>query len=193
MRRFLWLLPVVLLLGGCGEETQSRAAELQQRYEALTGYEAEIRVAVPRGDETLRYALHLTAEGETVRAEVMEPELLAGISARMEGEQLTLEYDGTILDAGTLSPRVSALNAAPLLLRAFPQGYLDSFGSETMDGEDTLRADFPLTLAGESLDCVLWFGEDGAPVYGEIAQEGKIIAAVEFTNVIFGDILSSDG
>ena len=111
----------------------------------------------------------------------------------MEGEQLTLEYDGTILDAGTLSPRVSALNAAPLLLRAFPQGYLDSFGGETMDGEDTLRADFSLTLAGESFDCTLWFGADGAPVYGEIAQEGKIIAAVEFTNVIFGDILSSDG
>ena len=192
MRRFLWLLPAVLLLGGCGDETQSRAAELQRRYEALAGYEAEVRVAVPRGDETLRYALRLTAQGETVRAEVTEPELLAGVSARMEGERLALEYDGTILDAGTLSPRVSALNAAPLLLRAFPQGYLDSCGSETLDGEDTLRADFSLTLEGESFGCTLWFGADGAPVYGEIAQEEKIIAAVAFTNVTFGDILSPD-
>ena len=40
--------------------------------------------------------------------------------------------------------------------------------------------------------CTLYFGADGAPVYGELAQDGKIIAAVEFTNFIFGDILSPD-
>ena len=32
----------------------------------------------------------------------------------------------------------------------------------------------------------------GAPVYAEIAENDKIIAAAEFTNFIFGDILSPD-
>ena len=34
--------------------------------------------------------------------------------------------------------------------------------------------------------------QSGAPVYAEIAENDKIIAAAEFTNFIFGDILSSD-
>ena len=122
----------------------------------------------------------------------LEPEELAGVAAAMTGDALTLEYDGTILDAGTLSPRVSGLSAAPLLLDAFPRAYLDSCGSETLDGADALRVDFSAAAGSEALGCTLYFGADGAPVYGELAQDGKIIAAVEFTNFIFGDILSPD-
>lgn len=187
------LLPLLLLLlTGCGRKTQERAAALQQQYALVTGYETQVRAALPREDETLVYTLHLTKDGDTVRAEVLEPEELAGVAAAMTGDALTLEYDGTILDAGTLSPRVSGLSAAPLLLDAFPRAYLDSCGSETLDGADALRVDFSAAAGSEALGCTLYFGADGAPVYGELAQDGKIIAAVEFTNFIFGDILSLD-
>jgi len=62
----------------------------------------------------------------------------------------------------------------------------------TLDGAETLRADFSVTLEKETFACMLCFGADGAPVYGEIAQDGKIIAAVEFTDFVFGDILLPD-
>ena len=113
-------------------------------------------------------------------------------AATAAAASLTLEYDGTILDAGTLSPRISALSAVPLLLDAFPQAYLDSCGSETLEGEETLRADFSVTLGGEAFAGTIFFNAGGAPVYAEIAQDGKIIAAAEFTDFIFGDILSPD-
>ena len=47
-------------------------------------------------------------------------------------------------------------------------------------------------LSGETLACSLWLDASGAPVYAEIAKNDKIIAAAEFTNFIFGDILSPD-
>ena len=92
--------------------------------------------------------------------------------------------------ANTLSPRVSALSCVPLVLQNFPKVYLDSSGAETLGDVETLRADFSLTLSGETLACSL--DASGAPVYAEIAENDKIIAAAEFTNFIFGDILSPD-
>ena len=156
----------------------------------MQGYEALVEVSVPREDETLHYTLSLEKSGDSVRAAVIEPEELTGIAATLTGDALTLEYDGMALDAGTLSPRVSALNCVPLVLDGFSRAYLDSVGSETLDGKDTLRADFSMTLGDETLGGTVWFTDGGAPVYLETSEGGKIIAAAEFTNYIFGDILS---
>ena len=182
---------LALLLAGCGEKTPSRAEEWQQRYAQTQGYEAVVEVAVPREDETLHYTLSLEKSGDSVRAAVIEPEELTGIAATLTGDALTLEYDGMALDAGTLSPRVSALNCVPLVLDGFSRAYLDSVGSETLDGKDTLRADFSMTLGDETLGGTVWFTDGGAPVYLEVSEDGKIIAAAEFTNFVFGDILPS--
>ena len=182
---------LALLLSGCGEKTQSRAEEWQQRYAQMQGYEALVEVSVPREDETLHYTLSLEKSGDSVRAAVIEPEELTGIAATLTGDALTLEYDGMALDAGTLSPRVSALNCVPLVLDGFSRAYLDSVGSETLDGKDTLRADFSMTLGDETLGGTVWFTDGGAPAYLEASEDGKIIAAAEFTNFVFGDILPS--
>ena len=180
----------LLFLCSCGKEID-RAEAMQEQYKNLASYETDVRVSVPRGDETLVYALHLSAQGDAVRATVSEPEELTGIAATLTGDALTLEYDGMALDAGTLSPRVSALNCVPLVLDGFSRAYLDSVGSETLDGKDTLRADFSMTLGDETLGGTVWFTDGGAPVYLEASEGGKIIAAAEFTNFVFGDILPS--
>ena len=177
----LLLAALALLLAGCGEKTQKSAEDLQARYAQMQGYEAIVETAVPREDETLHYTLSLEHSNGETRAAVLAPEELTGVGAVLEGDKLTLTFDDLVLDVGTLSPRVSALSCVPLVLQNFPKVYLD-----------TLRADFSLTLSGETLACSLWLDASGAPVYAEIAENDKIIAAAEFTNFIFGDILSSD-
>lgn len=186
------LVLLALLLAGCGEKAQKSAEDLQARYAQMQGYEAVVEVAVPREDETLHYTLSLEHSSDETRAAVLAPEALAGVTATLTGDALTLEYDGMALDAGTLSPRVSALSCVPLVLDGFSRAYLDSVGSETLDGQETLRADFSMTLGGETLGGTVWFEDSGAPVYAEVCENGKIIAAAEFTNFIFGDILSPD-
>ena len=183
---------LALLLAGCGEKTQKSAEDLQARYAQMQGYEAIVETAVPREDETLHYTLSLEHSNGETRAAVLAPEELTGVGAVLEGDKLTLTFDDLVLDVGTLSPRVSALSCVPLVLQNFPKVYLDSSGAETLGDVDTLRADFSLTLSGETLACSLWLDASGAPVYAEIAENDKIIAAAEFTNFIFGDILSPD-
>ena len=145
------------------------------------------------------YALGITVNEEAQLASVLGArfalELDVGgstTSVVLEGDKLTLTFDDLVLDVGTLSPRVSALSCVPLVLQNFPKVYLDSSGAEILGDVDTLRADFSLTLSGETLACSLWLDASGAPVYAEIAENDKIIAAAEFTNFIFGDILSPD-
>lgn len=188
-KRGCWLLVFCLLLAGCGEKSQSSIEEWQQRWARMQGYEAIVEVAVPRGEETLRYTLSLTSGDGSVRAVVLEPEELSGVAAEMTGDALTLEYDGMALDAGTLSPRVSALSCVPLVLDGFSGAYLDGCGKETLDGRETLRADFSMTLGGETLGAALYFDASGTPVCLEVCADEKIIAAAEFTNFVFGDIL----
>ena len=75
----IWLpLLAVLLLCACGGEND-RAEELQEQYQQVSSYETDVRVCVPREDETIAYCLHLSAQGDTVRAEVKEPRELAGV------------------------------------------------------------------------------------------------------------------
>ena len=188
MKKIWPALLCLLILCGCGKE-YDRAEEVQQRFANLASYDASVRVSIPHEDETIAYTLHLSMQGDTVRAAVSEPEELALVGAVLTGEKLALTFDDLVLDAGTLSPRVSALNCVPLILRAFPKAYLDSSGTETLGDTDALRADFSLTLGSETLACTLWFDEADAPVYAEIAENDKIIAAAEFTNFVFGDIL----
>ena len=176
----LLLAALALLLAGCGEKTQKSAEDLQARYAQMQGYEAIVETAVPREDETLHYTLSLEHSNGETRAAVLAPEELTGVGAVLEGDKLTLTFDDLVLDVGTLS------------LQNFPKVYLDSLGAETLGDVDTLRADFSLTLSGETLACSLWLDASGAPVYAEIAENDKIIAAAEFTNFIFGDILSPD-
>ena len=181
----------LLFLCSCGKEID-RAEAMQEQYKNLTSYETDVHVSVPRGDETLHYTLSLEHSNGETRAAVLAPEELTGVGAVLEGDKLTLTFDDLVLDVGTLSPRVSALSCVPLVLQNFPKVYLDSSGAETIGDVDALRADFSLTLSGETFACSLWLGASGAPVYAEIAENDKIIAAAEFTNFIFGDILSSD-
>ena len=194
MKRFiLYLLPLALLLTACGGEAGvDRVTEVQTLYADLQGYAAEVTVDIAREDETLHYTLSLTKDGDALSARVLAPDALKGVTAHVDGETLTLEYDGAVLDAGTLNPKVSALSCVPLLLRAFPESYITAQSMERFGEQDALRVCFETDCGGEKLACALYFSAENAPLYAEIAENGKIILFAEFTDFTFGDILFSD-
>ena len=94
----IWLpLLAVLLLCACGGEND-RAEELQEQYQQVSSYETDVRVCVPREDETIAYCLHLSAQGDTVRAEVKEPQELGFYflgRRKLSGKPLYLDFLGS--------------------------------------------------------------------------------------------------
>ena len=194
MKKLLgYLLPLMLLLTACGGDAGAdRVTEVQTLYASLQGYAAKVEVDVPREDETLHYTLSLTKDDDALSARVLAPDALKGVTARIDGETLALEYDGAVLDAGTINPRVSALSCVPLLLRAFPKSYITAQSTEQFGEQDALRVCFETDCGGEKLGCVVYFSAENTPLYAEIAENGKIILFAEFTDFTFGAILSSD-
>ncbi len=178
------ILLLCLLLTACGETSaEQRAAEVQESLAALTGYRAEVRADLPREEETLHYAFTVEHNGEETTVTLIEPQLLEGVSAVLTDGALTLTYDTLVLDAGTAGEGVSAVNCAPLLLRAAAEGYVlrasfEPFGEE----EKALFLLCESECSGEVLNYHAYFSAEGAPLYGEIEKNQEIIAFMEFTN-----------
>lgn len=189
-RRWAACLLLALALVGCAAKETERAEEIAQKYAALEGYSAEVKIDVPREEETLRYALALRGDGEETRVCVREPEELADVTAILRADTLSLSYDGLVLDAGSLAPRVMAVNAVPLLLRAVAEGYVCEESAERLGDTPALRVRIEAPLEGETLQYTVFFSDQDVPLYAEIAQEDKIILFMEFTNFTFDDIIS---
>ena len=190
MRRgFLAGVLALALLAGCEAEQPGRSETLAEKYAALSGYVAEVKADVPRPEETLHYTFRVRGEGEETRVQVLEPEELSGVTATLRGKELTLSYDDLVLDAGSASPRVSALNGVPLVLRAAAEGFVCAEDTEQWGETEALRVCYETEREGETLRVTVFFDADDAPLYAEIAQEEKIILFLEFTNFTFGDII----
>ena len=194
MKRWVALGMMLALLNGCAaQRTDTRAESLQRRYADLTQYTARVSVSMVRENENRNYALTVSHTADGTRVTVQEPEALAGVSAFVAADDaLTLEYDGTVLEAGSIAPQVNAVNAADILLRAVAEGWVCERSYERWSGEDALRLCFETERDGEKLLVTAWFRADDAPVYAEIERDGEILAYLEFTEFQFGDILSAD-
>ena len=190
--RCLALLLPLCLLCGCGGREAARSEAIRAHYGALTQYEAEVRLVLPRGEESFRCALHVSGDAAGAEASVLEPETLRGVSARWEESTLTLRSGSTVLDAGSLTPSVSAVNAVPLIVRAAAEGYVTAYSEEELGGVPALRVETELAHAGTTLCCTAWFGEDDALLYAELAENDKIIVFAEFTAFTFSAILEAE-
>lgn len=192
--RKIWalILPLCLLLTACGESEEARIDELQKLYGSLSGYTTQAQVKIVREDENLNFAVSYEKKGDTIRVKALAPESIKGITAIIEGEDLQLEYNGRILDAGVLSGKLSAVSCVPQLLQAFPKSYISAWSEEELDGENVLCLQFEKEWAGEDITCNVRFTEDNQPLYAEFSENGKIFAAVGFTDFEFGDILSTN-
>ncbi|MBE7003822.1 MAG: hypothetical protein E7425_06005 [Ruminococcaceae bacterium] len=182
MKRVVLFLAAALLLTGCAAREEG-AESLQARYAAMEGCEADVRVTVERGEEQSVYALSVRrADGET-RVAVREPEVLSGVSAVVrDDEALTLEYDGMVLDAGSLAPEVSAVNAVSILLRAAAEGAVVERGVESRgDGTEARFLCLETEHAGETLRVAACFNAEDAPIYAEIIKNDRVLVYLEFT------------
>ena len=183
----------LLLLTSCGGGKEHNQAEelaltIRGEYLALEQLSANVAITADYGQRVYDFALTAQVSGEEMVLTLTEPEWVAGLTARITGEEGQLEYDGLILELGSLDgAELSPMSALPELLEAARGGYIAQCALEEGEDGQLLRvhcAD-PDETPGEGVETTLWFAPDThALVRGEISVDGlRVIqcTCLEFT------------
>ena len=187
------MMALCLLLTACGGAGEDGTEALREPYREMAGCTMEAEVAC--GQAGLEWEAALRCDyvpGGESTVEVLSPETIAGIRATLRGEDLSLEFEGEVLNAGRLSGEgVSPAACLPVLMEALAEGWLLEENEETWNDIPCLRLCLDQTgPEGGKIVSTVWLRqEDGTPLRGEIAVDGERILTAEFTSFSFCDIL----
>lgn len=177
-----------LLLCSCGSgaEELQQVQLLRERYAAAAGCTGTAEITADYGQRVYEFTLDFTAEGEELELKLTAPEEVAGITARVTGEDTSLEYDGAILDTGPLSSDgLSPVSAIPALLRCAAEGFSDQCVWEGEKDSPEFHVTYrdPELSPGEGTQMELWFaGDSGLLLRGEVSVDGYRVILCEFTS-----------
>lgn len=171
------LLAAALLLSGCGRKDEARfdafAAELRERGDLVITAEVRAEQEDSTCSFTLRYADG--ADGGCV-VEVIEPELIRGVRARVSADGTKIVYDSVAVDTGDDGGTgLSPMGALPLLVRALRNGSPDSVWKES--GELAVRL-----VPEDDVDVTVLFDAEMTPQYAEIAHDGKAVLFIKIAD-----------
>lgn len=193
MRRTLsCVLMMTLLLSGCGagsgqESAERAASRARAEYLGLSAWSAQVEVTADYGQRVYEFTMDARweREGETVLT-ITAPELIAGITARVSGEEALLEYDGASLSTGALTGEgLTPMEGIPFLMETLLQGYVARCAFEGEGDSRRLRLECcdPDAGPGEGAGCTLWLSPDSLDlVRAEISWDGAAVLTAVFTN-----------
>ena len=179
-----------LLLSGCGggNEVEDLALAIRDELTAAQVLTAQASVTADYGQRVYGFELTMEAGPEETILTLTAPETVAGITARLRGEENTLEYDGLSVETGPLDEDgLTPVSALPALLEAAEGGYLTACTLEE-DGS-VLRVDCgdPEGTPGTGVETTLWFdAASHALTRGEITVDGFRAISCEFSDLTIG-------
>jgi hypothetical protein len=181
-----------LLLAGCAagggnESPENLAANIRTEYLALAGWTADVAVHVDYGQRVYDFTLaaQWQKDGDTVLT-VIEPELIAGITARLCDGEGYLEYDGASLATGALTgDGMTPLDAVPFLMEQLTKGYMAkcAYAGEGEERTLTVTCRDPDGEEGTGSQCTLTFDPDSHDLLGaELSYDGFTVLTAQFND-----------
>ena len=171
-----FLLILSLLLGGCTNKNEARFRAFAEELRGRGDLDLTAELRAEYDDRSCSFTLRCREDdsgGCTV--EVLEPELIRGVKARMSAGGAKLVYDGVAVDTGEESgSSLSPMGALPLLLRALRTGALDSAWRE--DGQLAVRL-----VPEDGMAVTVLFDDGMNPTYAEIDREGRTLFFLDVT------------
>ena len=168
------MLACLLLLCGCGGR---KALDVQEQYRSVTSaeLEAEVVSCADAAGRVFTLTCRYDPAGQSVTT-VNAPSELAGLTAIVSGEDMTLSCDGLQLPAGA-SLDICPANCLPYLLRALAEGYVLEQGGETLEDSPCLRLTLDTTApGGDKVLCAVWLDAEGLfPRYAEFSQNEQVV------------------
>lgn len=187
----LCVLMMTLLLTGCGgmgkgNEADEAAVRLRGEYLKCVECSGTVQLTADYGQRIYRYELEFTQGEEETVLTLIQPENVAGITARLSKTSgAVLEYDDVVLETGALNEDgLTPVGAVPALLTALREGYLDTCVLEDWETGRVLRMLIrdPERQPGEGLELLVWLEESsGRLLRAEFSQDGACVIQCEFS------------
>lgn len=171
------LLVFCLLLSGCGTRAAKKQyEEFSQTLEEKTSLSFVGELCAKYEDKSVEFTLQYQSDENGCTVTVLEPELLAGVSAHIAKDSTALEYDGMIIDTGELdSYGLSPMSALPVLVEAMMNGHLDSHWEEA--GQTVLKL-----VLNDHLTASVWFDKEMIPTAAELISDGRVTVSCEISD-----------
>ena len=177
MRKLVLPLMISLvILCGCADSGEESFMQFMQQVSAANeiGFDALVRAEY--SDKTAEFKLGYTQDENGAVVEVKEPELIAGIKARVSEDGTQLEYDGAVLDIGTFAgSELSPMSALPLLAKTMREGHIDIVWTE----DDMLVARI---IPSDDFTVTLWLSPELEPLNAEITYREKSVVFIEISD-----------
>ena len=185
------VLMITLLLSGCkagtaAETPEGAALALREEYQALSGWSAAVDIAVCYSEAVYDFTLDAKwrREGETVLT-ITAPDMLSGITARIQKGETVLEYDGAGLSLGLLDgDGLTPVSAVPALMEQIEKGYMAKCAWAGENGE-YLQISFrdPELEANTGTQFLLTFHRASrALLSAEVSAAGETVLTAKFSN-----------
>lgn len=188
------MMTLCLMLTACGQSADAGGDELalkiRAEYISMSSCAGQVELTADYGERVYQYSIDFSYEKDGELAlTVVEPENIAGITARVINGDTRLEYDGVSLETGPLSgDGLSPIDGLPALLSYAREGCIAECGFEALDDTETLRVCCrdPQNKPGEGMEGALWFDKNTYElVKGEISADGYVVVRCDFISFTF--------
>ena len=162
---------------------ENTAQEIQAEYEKAQSITMLLALTADYGDRVYEYKLKYTGSMDSGDLEVLEPESIAGMTIQISPEGTALSYEGVMLDTGAIAEDgLSPVDAVPLMLASWREGYFSECRNETLFETDTVSAAVEIS---DTVSLKTWFDKKSSlPLYAEISSSGYAVISCKFENVI---------
>lgn len=174
----------------CGSKsgTDQLAKDIGKEFSNAKSIEMIVTLTADYGERVYKYKLRGTYKDGSSDVEVMEPEGIKGLKAHITEKGVGLELDGVTLDTGNLfGDGLSPLEAVPLMIKTWKDGYITESKREKLDGKETVVVSYDLTKQGSDKKIIhnVWFDtKTRLPVKSEIYSNGYRVLECTFGNII---------
>lgn len=176
---------LTLTLCSCtgGQTLEEKASEIQSEYSAWENLSITADITADYGDRVYEFKVKYTGNDTEGTVEVLEPELIAGLRAKVSEEGSALVYDGAELSLGDLTASgISPMESIPLMISQWSKGYIQNVVTDTLEDKDTFAITFTLS---EKEYLITWFEADtNLPVKTEVYFDNSMVLSCEFENIV---------